>query len=53
MSKYTMRIVIEFIVHLSDNYLGKLECDLRYLPYVFLLIYVIVITGSLLSITYK
>ena len=35
MSKYTMRIIIEFTVHLYDNYFGIFECDFNYLPYVF------------------
>ena len=35
MFKYTMRIIIEFIVHLYDKYFGILNCDLSYLPYVF------------------
>ena len=30
MSKYTMRISIEFIVHLYDNQFGILECDLTF-----------------------
>ena len=35
MSKHTMRIIIEWIVHLYDKYFGILKCDLSYLPCVF------------------
>ena len=35
MSKYTMRIIIEFIVHLYDNFFRIIECDLSYLLFVF------------------
>ena len=54
MFKFTMRIIIEFIVHLYDKYFGILNCDLSYLPYVFYTeLSVTVFTGSYLSYPVK
>ena len=54
MSKFTLRIIIEFIVHLYDKYFGILNCDLSYLPYVFYAeLSVNVFIGSYLSIKNK
>ena len=54
MSKFTMRMIIEFIVHLYDKYFGILNCDLSYLPYVFYAeLSVTVFTVSYLSIKNK
>ena len=43
MSKHTMRIIIELIVHLYDKYFGILKCDLSYLPYVFYAEYLVLL----------
>ena len=47
MSKHTMRIIIELIVHLYDKYFGILKCDLSYLPYVFYAEYLLLLSQGL------
>ena len=47
MSKYTMRLIIELIVHLYDNYLGILKFDLSYLPYVLYAEYLLLLLHGL------
>ena len=47
MSKHTMRIIIELIVHLNDKYFGILKCDLSYLPYVFYAEYLLLLSQGL------
>ena len=47
MSKYTMRIIMELIVHLYDKYFGIFECDLSYLPYVFYAEYLLLLLQGL------